>query len=59
MDEMKLPPNVREFFQNQGRIGGLKRKENLTAAERKEIARKAVNARWAKAKRVSKEKQHG
>jgi len=37
-----------EFFRKQGRIGGRKRAANLTAEERSEQARKAVNARWAK-----------
>jgi hypothetical protein len=40
-----------------GRKGGLKggpaRAKNLTAEERTESARKAVNARWAKTKRKS------
>ena len=40
-----------------GRLGGLKggyaRAANMTAEERSESARKAVNARWAKAKKQS------
>jgi len=44
----KLPEAALEFFRKQGRIGGRKRAANLTAEERSEQARKAVNARWAK-----------
>jgi hypothetical protein len=33
-----------------GRKGGVARKKNLTAEQRSEIARKAVQARWAKVK---------
>jgi hypothetical protein len=46
----KLPKAVLEFFQEQGRIGGEKRAANLTAEERSEQARKAVQSRWAKEK---------
>jgi len=42
-----------------GRLGGLKgghaRAANMTAEERSESARKAVLARWAKAKKQSKQ----
>ncbi len=34
-----------------GRIGGLSRAEKLTEAKRKEIARHAAEARWAKKQR--------
>jgi hypothetical protein len=44
---MKLPKAAIEFFQEQGRIGGKKRAANLTAEQRSEHARKAVQARWA------------
>jgi hypothetical protein len=44
----KLPKAALEFFQEQGRIGGKQRAANLTAEERSEHARKAVQARWAK-----------
>jgi hypothetical protein len=33
-----------------GSKGGKQRKKNLTAARRKEIAKKAIAARWAKKK---------
>jgi hypothetical protein len=44
---MKMPERIREFFQEQGRIGAKKRHSNLTPERRKEIARKAAKARWA------------
>jgi hypothetical protein len=47
----KLPEEVLKFFQKTGRAGGLKRAANLSAEQRSEQARKAVQARWAKAKR--------
>lgn len=37
-----------------GRRGAKKRNERLTAEQRSEIARKAVEARWAKAKKAAK-----
>jgi hypothetical protein len=50
-----LPPEVREFFVKMGRkggkLGGSIRAANLTAAQRSESARKAVQARWAKKKK--------
>ncbi len=47
---MKLPEEIREFFRRKGASGGRKRARNLSAEERSEIARKASQARWAKAK---------
>jgi len=44
---MKLPENVKAYFQRQGKIGAAKRKENLTPERRSEIARQAAIARWA------------
>lgn len=53
----KLPEAALEFFRKQGRIGGRRRAANLTAEERSEQARKAVQARWAKqAAKASKKK---
>jgi hypothetical protein len=43
-----MPKEALEFFRKKGRIGGRKRAANLSAEERSEQARKAVNARWAK-----------
>jgi len=45
---MKLPEDVRDFFQRHGRIGGKTRAQNLTREERSEGARRAVEARWAR-----------
>ena len=49
-----LPPEVQEFFVKMGRkggkLGGSARAANMTAKERSESARKAVQARWAKKK---------
>ena len=43
-----------------GRLGGLKggkaRTAKLTAEQRRELARKAVNARWAKAREKAQQK---
>jgi hypothetical protein len=50
----KLPEAVLEYFREQGRAGGKKRAEQLTPEQRTEIARKAVQARWAKQKRNQK-----
>lgn len=54
MAKKKLPPEVRDFFVKMGReggkLGGSARAANMTAKERSESARKAVQARWAKKK---------
>jgi hypothetical protein len=53
----KLPEAALEFFRKKGRIGGRRRAANLSAEERSEQARKAVQARWAKqAKKTAKGK---
>lgn len=44
----KLPEAALKFFRKKGRIGGRQRAANLTAEQRSEQARKAVQARWAK-----------
>lgn len=50
----KLPPDIRDFFVKMGRkggkLGGSVRAANMTAEQRSESARKAVQARWAKKK---------
>ena len=52
-----LPKEALEFFRQKGRIGGKNRAANLSAKERSDQARKAVQARWAKqAKKTSKKK---
>jgi hypothetical protein len=38
----------REMGRRGGRIGGKRRAQQMTAEERKELARKAAMARWAK-----------
>jgi hypothetical protein len=52
MAKQKLPADIRAFFVEMGaqggRIGGKRRLETITPERRKEIARKAVAARWAK-----------
>ena len=54
----ELPEAALEFFRRKGRIGGKRRAANLTAEERSEQARKAVQARWAKqAAKASKKKE--
>lgn len=45
---MRMPEHVKEFFQKQGKIGGKKRSASLSAERRKEIAKRAAEARWAK-----------
>jgi hypothetical protein len=51
----KLPKDVRDFFVEQGslggKIGGKKRMDRLTPEQRSELARKAVAARIKKAAR--------
>ncbi|MGA9055927.1 MAG: hypothetical protein WB763_05385, partial [Terriglobia bacterium] len=50
----KLPPDIREYFVRKGRqggkLGGPARAAAMTPEQRSESARKAVLARWAKAK---------
>ena len=47
---MKLPDDIRKFFQRQGRIGAAKRHASLSPERRREIARLAIQTRWAKQK---------
>jgi hypothetical protein len=47
IEPMKLPENVKAYFQRQGRIGAAKRTEMLTPERRSEIARNAAITRWA------------
>ena len=51
----KLPPEIRAFFVTMGRMGGKlggpARAAKLTPGQRSDNARKAVLARWAKAKK--------
>ena len=50
MREKKKNPNAVALGKLGGSKGGKIRAERLTSERRKEIARKAVMARWAKAK---------
>jgi hypothetical protein len=54
MAKVKLPPEIRAYFvrmgKTGGKIGGKARAESLTPERRKEIAQKAIAARWKKAK---------
>ena len=54
MPKKKLPADVRDYFVKMGKrgglIGGKARAEKLTVEERRESARRAVLARWAKKK---------
>ena len=54
MAPRKLPADIRAYFskigKKGGKLGGKARAANLTAHERTESARKAVQARWAKEK---------
>jgi hypothetical protein len=54
MSKKKLPPEVLAYFTRMGKRGGAKgghtRAQHMTAEERSEAARAAVQARWAKHK---------
>ncbi len=54
MPRMKLPPEIREFFRKQGKIGAEKRHSGMTPERRSEVAKIAAETRWAKAKADSK-----
>ena len=54
MPRKRLPSEVLEYFRKQGakggKLGGAIRAQRMTQAQRSESARKAVLARWEKAK---------
>jgi hypothetical protein len=54
MPKKKMPKDVKDYFARMGRKGGLlggkARAANLTVEQRRASAKKAVEARWAKAK---------
>jgi hypothetical protein len=58
MAKKRLPANIKAYFVKMGtqggRIGGKRRAEALCPERRREIARNAIAARWAK-RVVSKE----
>ncbi|MGB0012586.1 MAG: hypothetical protein WBQ03_13335, partial [Candidatus Sulfotelmatobacter sp.] len=51
---MALTKEAREFFAKEGRKGGKAAARSMTPEQRKESARRAARARWAK---VTKEKE--
>ncbi len=50
MTKLDYPEELLEYFRKQGRRGGKQRAENLSSADRKRIAKKAAQARWAEKK---------
>ena len=50
------PKETREYFAKFGKQGGKKRARNMTPEERRESARRAAQARWAKKKKAAKQK---
>lgn len=51
VSKIKLTPAVAAALRALGAQGGRTRAKNMTAAERSESARKAIKARWAKARK--------
>jgi len=49
--QMPLTKEARKYFAKEGRKGGKARAAKLTKQQRREIAQKAIAARWAKAKK--------
>jgi hypothetical protein len=56
---MKLTPAAKDMLRELGRIGGKTRAENLTAAERLSIARKASKAAAETRMKKAQERQRG
>jgi hypothetical protein len=50
---VKKPKGMTEYFKEFGRKGGKATARKLTPEQRKESARKAAKARWAKKKKES------
>jgi len=52
MAKKRIPADIREYFRKMGQIGGkagvAARMEKVSPERRKEIAQKAIAARWAK-----------
>lgn len=52
-----MPKEMREYLakigKKGGQVGGAARAANMTPAQRSDSARKAVQARWAKAEKAS------
>lgn len=53
---MTTKKEIRDYFAKFGKQGGKARAENMTPEQRKESARKAAKARWAKEKPAKKGK---
>jgi len=51
------PAELREYFSRMGRKGGKARASRQTPEQRKAQARKAIQARWAKAKEKEKKEK--
>ena len=51
---MNLNDQVREYFRKEGAKGGKKAAKMFTPEQRRERARKAIAARWAKKRKVEK-----
>ena len=45
--KLNYPDELREFFRRKGKIGAAKRMRVLSPEQRREIARKAAQARWS------------
>ncbi len=57
MDKPKKPEleqQLHEYFSQMGRKGGIKAGKNMTPKERVKRAQKAVNTRWARARKEGK-----
>jgi hypothetical protein len=54
MKRKRIPEDIREYFRKMGQIGGkagvAARMEKVSPERRKEIAQKAIAARWEKVK---------
>ncbi len=50
---MKLPSDIKKYFQRQGKIGAAKRQSMLAPERRREIAQIAASVRWSEPARCS------
>lgn len=49
---MEMKQEIRDYFAKFGKEGGKTRAKNMTAQQRADAARKAVEARWAKRRKL-------
>ncbi len=56
---MTTKKEIRDYFAKFGKKGGETRARNMTAEQRSQAARKAVEARWAQTKALVKEFSEG